>query len=130
MNAFAANDFEAADVEAADLLALARLDDDGAPCPSGLPQSEPGRSYPDNDRSHAACRASAAAADAAKGQRRARRGRFSRPAPASACHRGRTIAAAPGRPRRQLTPALSPGNWVTAPPGGWLAASVLTGLLC
>ncbi len=41
MNAFAANDFEAADVEAADLLALARLDDDGAPCPSGLPQSEP-----------------------------------------------------------------------------------------
>ena len=43
MNAFAANDFEAADVEAADLLALARLDDDGAPCPSGLPQSEPGR---------------------------------------------------------------------------------------
>lgn len=107
MNAFAANDFEVADVEAADLLALARLDDDGAPCPSGLSQSEPGRPYPENDRGAAACRGSAAAADdPARGQRRARRGRFSRPAPGDATHRARTIAAAPGLPRRQLTPAL------------------------
>lgn len=98
------NAFTAADQEAADLLALARLDDDGAPCPSGLPRSQPGRPGPDNDRG----RGSAAAADApAGGQRRARRGRFSRPAPAGACHRGRTIAAAPGRARRQLTPALT-----------------------
>jgi hypothetical protein len=40
----------ASDLEAADLLALARLDDDGAPCPSGLPWSQPGRPGPDNDR--------------------------------------------------------------------------------
>jgi len=30
------NAVTASDLEAADLLALARLDDDGAPCPSGL----------------------------------------------------------------------------------------------
>jgi hypothetical protein len=101
MNALAVND-----VEAADLLALARLDDDGAPCPGGLPQSEPGRPYSDTDRSRPACRGSAAADDPARAQRRARRGRFSRPAPAGACQRARTIAAAPGRARRQLTPAL------------------------
>lgn len=45
MNAFAADDLETTDVEAADLLALARLDDDGAPC---LPRSQ--RSGPDPDR--------------------------------------------------------------------------------
>jgi hypothetical protein len=106
MNALPANDFEAADVEAADLLALARLDDDGAPCPGGLPQSEPGHPYRDTDRSRPACRGSAAADDPAGGQRRASRGRFSRPAPAGGCQRARTIAAAPGCPRRQLTPAL------------------------
>jgi hypothetical protein len=107
MNAFAADDFEAADVEAADLLAVARLDDDGAPCPCGPPHSEPGRPSPDNDRSAAACHGSAAAADGpARRQRRARRGRFSRPAPAGACDRVRTITAAPGLSRRPLTPAL------------------------
>ncbi|HEY5985514.1 MAG TPA: hypothetical protein VIV12_03895 [Streptosporangiaceae bacterium] len=37
MNAFTANG-----LEAADLLALARLDDDGAPCPAGR-QAAPGR---------------------------------------------------------------------------------------
>jgi hypothetical protein len=36
MNVFAAND-----LEAADLLALARLDDDGAPAPRGQPGSRP-----------------------------------------------------------------------------------------
>jgi hypothetical protein len=106
MNALPANDFEAADVEASDLLALARLDDDGAPCPGGLLQSEPGRPYPDTDRSRPVRRGSAASDDRAIGQRRARRGRFSRPAPAGGCQSARTIAAAPGRPRRQLTPAL------------------------
>jgi hypothetical protein len=104
MNAFGADYLEAADVEAADLLALARLDDDGAPCMS---RSQPADRHPDNDRDRAACSGSAAAADdPTRGQRRARRGRFSRPAPAGPCHRARTIAAAPGRPRRQLTPAL------------------------
>ena len=49
MNAFTAND-----LEAAGLLALARLDDGGAPCPSGLPRSLPGRPGPDNDRGRAA----------------------------------------------------------------------------
>jgi hypothetical protein len=41
MNAFAADDLEAAGIEAADLLALARLDDDGAPYPRSLERSEP-----------------------------------------------------------------------------------------
>ena len=43
MSAVTANDLDAADIEAADALALARLDDDGAPCPSDLPGSQPGR---------------------------------------------------------------------------------------
>lgn len=101
------NAFPASDLDAADLLALARLDDDGAPCPSGPPRPRPRRAGPDTDRGRAARRGSAAAADVpARGQRRARRGRFSWPAPAGACHRGRAIAAAPGRAHRQLTPAL------------------------
>jgi hypothetical protein len=96
----------AAEVEAADRLALVRLDDDGAPCHS-QPRSGFGRLYPHSDRGRAACRGSAAASyDHAGVQQRARRGRFSRPAPA-ACHRARTIAAAPGQARWQLTPALS-----------------------
>ena len=48
------NAFTASDLEPADLLALARLDDGGAPCPSGLPRSQPGRPGPDNDRRRAA----------------------------------------------------------------------------
>jgi hypothetical protein len=106
MNAFAADDLEAAGIEAADLLALARLDDDGAPYPRSLERSEPPGPYPDNDRDRAARRGSAAD-DPARGQRRARHGQFSRPAPADACQRARMIAAAPGRPRRPLTPALT-----------------------
>jgi hypothetical protein len=104
MNAVTASGLEAAGLEAPDLLALARLDDDGAPRPSGLPRSQPDRPGPDSDRGRAARRGSAVAPG--RGQRRARRGRFSRPAPAGACHRARTTAAAPGRARRQLTPAL------------------------
>ena len=42
MNALAADD-----IEAADLLALARLDDDGAPGRCGPPWSQPGRPEPD-----------------------------------------------------------------------------------
>ncbi len=82
MKAHTAGDLEAAEVEAADLLALARLDDDGAPCPGVVPRAQPGSTGPDNDRSP-----------------RASRG------PAGACHHTRRIAAGPGR-RRQLTPAL------------------------
>jgi hypothetical protein len=106
MNLFAADDFEAADIEDADLLAQARLDDDGAPYPGSLKRSEHPGPYPDNDRDDAAQRGSAAD-DPARGKRRARRGQFSRPAPAGACQRARTIAAAPGLPRRPLTPALT-----------------------
>ncbi len=60
MNALAAQD-----VGAADLLALARLDDDGAPGRCGPPWSQPGRPVPE------------------------------------------MIAAAPGRARQLLTPALT-----------------------
>jgi hypothetical protein len=42
MSALAGND-----IDAADLLALARLDDDGAPCCGGPPWSPPGRPVPD-----------------------------------------------------------------------------------
>ncbi len=79
MNSFAADDFEAADVEAADLLALAQLDDDRAPCPSGLAQSEPGRPYPDNDRSRAACHGSDGAECHAR-ENRTRREHYPHPA--------------------------------------------------
>jgi hypothetical protein len=41
MNAYTVNDLEAAEVAAADLLALARLDDDGAPCPGGSADMNP-----------------------------------------------------------------------------------------
>jgi hypothetical protein len=106
MNAHAAGDLEAAEVEAADLLALARLDDDGAPCPGVVPRPQPRSTGPDKDRGPGVSRGSAAAADdRARGQPRARRAGFSRPEPAAACHHTRRIAAGPGR-RRQLTPAL------------------------
>jgi len=105
MNASAADDLEAAEVEAADLLALARLDDDGAPC---LSRSQPTGPYPDNDRDRAACCGSAAAAadDPARGQRRARRGRFGRPAPAAAATATGRSRQRRARPRRQVTPAV------------------------
>jgi hypothetical protein len=106
MNARAAGDLDAAAVEAADLLALARLDDDGAPWPGGLPRARPRSTGPDNDRGPGASRGSGAAADdPARGQRRPRRGRLSRPEPAGGWHHTRKIAAGPDR-RQQLTPAL------------------------
>jgi len=101
------NVFTARDLEAADLLALAQLDDNGAPCLSGPPRSQPDRPDPANDRGHAARRSSAPSADiSARGQRRAHRKLFSWPAPGGACCRARMIAAAPGRARWQLTPAV------------------------
>jgi hypothetical protein len=105
MNAHTAGDLEAAEVEAADLLALARLDDDGAPCPGVVPWAQPCSTGPDNDRDPGVSRGSAAAADdRARGQRRARRAGFSRPERGAARHNTRRIAARPGR-RRRLTPA-------------------------
>jgi hypothetical protein len=41
MNAHAAGDLDAAEVEAADLLALAWLDDGGAPCPAACHEHSP-----------------------------------------------------------------------------------------
>jgi len=41
------NAFTAKDLEAADLLALARLDDDGAPCSGGPPRPQLARPVPD-----------------------------------------------------------------------------------
>jgi hypothetical protein len=41
------NTFTAKDLEAADLLALARLDDDGAPCSGGPPRPQLARPIPD-----------------------------------------------------------------------------------
>jgi hypothetical protein len=41
------NTFTAKDFKAADLLALARLDDDGAPCCSGLSRPQPASPVPD-----------------------------------------------------------------------------------
>jgi hypothetical protein len=41
------NTFTAKDLEAADLLALARLDDDGAPCSGGLPRPQLASPVPD-----------------------------------------------------------------------------------
>jgi hypothetical protein len=40
--------FTAHDLDAADLLALARLDDDGAPCPRDRPRPQPARPAPDS----------------------------------------------------------------------------------
>jgi hypothetical protein len=75
MSAFTAKGLEGADIEAADLLAMARLDDDGAPYPSDLRRPQPGLPHPDSDDGRAACRRSAVAADdPARRQRRARGG--------------------------------------------------------
>jgi hypothetical protein len=41
------NTFAAKDLEATDLLALARLDDDGAPCSGGPPHPQLARPIPD-----------------------------------------------------------------------------------
>jgi hypothetical protein len=54
MNFHTAADLEAAEIEASDLLALARLDDDGAPPPGVRPRSQPAGQYLDNDRRAAA----------------------------------------------------------------------------
>jgi len=89
MNALAAGD-----IEAADLLALARLDD-GAPGRCGPPWSQPGRPEPDM----------IATAQETNGRRGAA-GRSPGHPPVTAS-RAEMIAAASGRARQQLTPALT-----------------------
>ena len=75
MNALAPHDIEAADV-----LVLARLDDDGAPCPCGLPRAQPGRPVPDMIATAHEARGTAAPA---RDQRRPQRaGPLTWPAPA------------------------------------------------
>ena len=84
MNAFAADDLEAADL-------LARLDDDGAPCPCGPPWSQLGRAAPDMIATAARAHGRAAAASGpGTDQRRAQRGgRVTWPAPAGDRQPGR-----------------------------------------
>ena len=98
MNALAAQD-----IEAADLLALARLDD-GAPGRSGPPWSQPGRPEPDmiataqepmDPRPPPETSGRHGAADRSPGH------------PPVTASRAETIAAASGRARQQLTPALT-----------------------
>ena len=99
MNALAAGD-----IEAADLLALARLDDDGAPGRCGPPWSQPGRSEPDmiataqepmDPRPPPETSGRHGAADHSPGH------------PPVTAGRAEMIAAASGRARQQLTPALT-----------------------
>ncbi len=99
MNALAAQD-----IDAADLLALALLDDDGAPGRCGPPWSQPGRPGPDmiataqqptDPRSPPETSGGHGAADRSPGH------------PPVTASRAETIAAASGRARQQLTPALT-----------------------
>src|SRR5260221_14752633 len=99
MNALAAQD-----IEAPDLLALARLDDDGAPGRCGPPWSQPGRPGPDmiataqdpmDPRPPPETSGRYRAADRSPGH------------PPVTASRAETIAAASGRARQQLTPALT-----------------------
>src|SRR5258707_13322962 len=95
MNALAAQD-----IEAADLLALARLDDDGAPGRCGPPWSQPGRPEPDpiaqepmDPRSPPETSGRHGAVARSPGH------------PPVTAGRAEMIAAASGRARQQLTPA-------------------------
>ncbi len=92
------------DIEAADLLALARLDDDGAPCSGGPPWSRPVRSVPDVIVIAQEPMNPGPRPEASGGHRAPVRS----PGPHRPVIAGRAvIAAAPGRARQQLTPALT-----------------------
>jgi hypothetical protein len=99
MNALAAGD-----IEAADLLALARLDDDGAPGRCGPPWSQPGRPEPDMIAT-----VQEPADPRPPPQTSGRHGAAGRSPghPPVTASRAEMIAAASGRARRQLTPALT-----------------------
>ena len=99
MNALAAQD-----IEAADLLALARLDDDGAPGRCGPPWSQPGRPGPDMIATAQQPTDPRPPPETSGRHRAADRSPGHPPVTAS---RAETIAAASGRARQQLTPALT-----------------------
>jgi hypothetical protein len=99
MNALAASD-----IEAADLLALARLDDDGAPGRCGPPWSEAGRPVPDMIATAHEPMHPGPPPQASGGHGAAARSPGHPPVTAG---RAEMIAAAPGRARQQLTPALT-----------------------
>ena len=87
------------DLDAADLLALARLDDDGAPCPGGRPRPQPACPAPDLTpaaREPTDARLPPVVSAGTSGGR----------SPPVTASRAELIAAAPGRARHQLTPAL------------------------
>src|SRR5260370_27622641 len=97
MNARAAQD-----IDAADLLALARLDDDGAPGRCGPPWSQPGRPVPDMIAT------AQEPMDPRPPPETSGRHRAAAPAPGPPPGTARPagmIAAASGRARPQLTPA-------------------------
>jgi len=99
MNALAAQD-----IEAADLLALARLDDDGAPGRCGPPWSYPGRPVPDMIAT--AQEPTDPRSPPETSGRHGVAGRSPGHPPVTAS-RAEMIAAASGRARQQLTPALT-----------------------
>jgi hypothetical protein len=94
------NVFSPSGPEAADRLAVSRLDDNGAPCPSGPPRSQP-RLDPDMIASAPGAWDAAAGAPA-RSQRRARPGGSPGPHAPMAASQAGLIAA----PRQQLAPAL------------------------
>ena len=96
------------DLDAADLLALARLDDDGAPCPGVRPRPQPARPAPDTTpaaREPTDARPPPVVSPGTSGGRSPAAGSPGRHPPVTAS-RAELIAAAPGRGRHQLTPAL------------------------
>jgi hypothetical protein len=99
MNALAAGD-----IEAADLLALARLDDDGAPGRCGPPWSQPGRHEPDMIATVQEPTDPRPPPETSGGHGPAGR---SPGHPPVTVGRAEMIAAASGPARQQLTPALT-----------------------
>src|SRR5260221_2589421 len=99
MNALAAQD-----IEAADLLALARLDDDGAPGRCGPPWSQPGRPEPDMIATAQQPTDPRPPPETSGGHRAAARSPGQPPVTASPAE---TIAATSCPARPQLTPGLT-----------------------
>jgi hypothetical protein len=99
MNALAVQD-----IEAVGLLALARLDDDGAPGRCGPPWSQPGRPVPDMIATAQEPTDPRPPPETSGGHTAAARSPGHPPVTAS---RAEMIAAAPGRARQQRTPALT-----------------------
>jgi len=92
------------DLAAADLLALARLDDDGAPGRCGPPWSQPGRPVPDMITTAQKPVEPRPPPETSGGHSAVARSPGHPPVAAS---RAGKITAAPGRARQRLTPALT-----------------------